>query len=370
MATSRRHTVLGIMSGSSLDGLDLALCQFTLTADQRNPLADWSVVEATTVAYPDGWQDRLRRATELPAPDLFALHAALGDFIGEQSVRFLQRSPDTPPSLVGCHGHTVYHEPSVGYSIQLGEGSHLAARLQLPVVTELRTADIAAGGQGAPLAPLADRHLFPDYSAFLNLGGIANFSLRHTDGSFIAGDVSGCCQILDRLARQAGQDFDREGQIARSGHYRPALARQLDQLAFHHLPYPKSLSNAWVTDTLWPLLRTEELTVADRLHTFTHWLASKIAEDMSVEGDHLGGAAGATQVLVSGGGTRNTYLLEQLQRATTELDFVAGNDTTTDFKEAALIALCALFRQQLIPNGLASATGADRDTINGALYAA
>lgn len=358
------------MSGSSLDGLDLALCDFTLDTDRRSPVTDWSVVAATTETYSTDWQQRLREAPALAVTDFYRLHAELGDFIGQCAAEFLQSQPAASPTLVGCHGHTVYHEPADGYSIQLGEGSHIAARVGLPVVTELRTADIVAGGEGAPLAPLADRHLFPSYSAFVNLGGIANFSLRHTDGSFVAGDVSGCCQILDRLAQEAGEPFDRGGQIARSGRYQSALARQLDQLPFHHLPYPKSLSNAWVIDTLWPLLRTQELTVADRLHTFTHWLAHKIAEDMTVESDQSGGAAGAEQVLVSGGGTRNTYLLEQLQQATTELNFVTGDDATTDYKEAALVALCALFRQQLIPNSLASATGAGHDTINGALYAA
>lgn len=365
-----RHTALGIMSGSSLDGIDLALCTFTLDENRAAPIIDWRIDAAETHPYTAAWQQQLRDSVRLPAADFWRLHSALGDYIGRQAGQFLQRNARPAPQLVGCHGHTAFHEPGSGYSVQLGEGSRIAAHLHLPVVTDLRTADIAAGGQGAPLAPVADRHLFPDYRAFLNLGGIANFSLRAPAGHYLAGDVSGCCQILDRLAQQSGHPYDAGGQLARSGQYLPALAHLLRALPFHQLPYPKSLSNAWVVDTLWPILAAHPAPVNDRLHTFTIWLAGKIAADMEVRYEQAGGDAGAVNVLVSGGGTRNTFLVERLRAAGTLFQFTAGTDTTTDFKEAALIALCAVFRQCGIPNSLASATGAAHDTVNGALYAA
>ena len=359
-----RHTVLGIMSGSSLDGLDLACCTFQLTPSGPPAVLHWSIDAAITIPYPPHWKDRLRQATELSTSQSVQLHAELGTYIGQRAATFLRAHPALRPDLVGCHGHTTFHEPASGYSIQLGDGAHIAAAVRLPVVTELRGADIAAGGQGAPLAPVADRYLFPRYGAFLNLGGIANFSLRRPDGQFIAGDVTGCCQILDRLAGLQGLAYDTDGQLARSGHWLPSLAESLSTLAYHHQSYPKSLSNQWVVQTLWPLLRDSPAPVADRLHTFTRWLADKIAQDVR----QVGGAAGAT--LVSGGGARNLFLLEQLATGPCALTVEVAKGLEGDFKEAALIALCALFRQLELPNSLASATGARYDTVNGALYAA
>ena len=362
--SSTQYTVLGIMSGSSLDGLDLACCTFWL--DRQGPLriTDWSIEAATTVPYPSDWKDRLRQATQLSSQGTWQLHAELGTYIGRQAALFLEDHPRLRPKLVGCHGHTTFHEPGSGYSIQLGDGARIAAALDLPVVTELRSADIAAGGQGAPLAPVADRYLFPNHAAFLNLGGIANFSLRQADGRFIAGDVSGCCQILDRLAGLQGLPYDAGGTLARSGAYLPELAATLTALGYHRQPYPKSLSNQWVVQTLWPLLRDHEAPVADRLFTFTRWLAHTIAQDLQ----QAGGATGA--ILVTGGGARNTFLTDSLSAALQPLGVEVATGLTGDFKEAALIALCALFRQLELPNSLASATGARHDTVNGALHAA
>ena len=358
-----RYTVLGIMSGSSLDGIDLAVCTFSLDPTKEDPVGDWSIEAARTVAYSETWRARLRSAVELSARDLQALDADLGHWIGEQVVAFLRQVSLPAPLLIGCHGHTVFHEPSEGYSLQIGAGAAISAVTGLSVVTDLRSADIAAGGEGAPLAPVADRHLFPHYRAFLNLGGIANFSIRRHEGAFLAGDLSGCCQIMDRLAALKGRAYDEGGDLARSGSFVPDLHRAIRSLPFHGRPCPKSLSNQWVTDTLWPVLRDHPASVEDRLHTFVRFLAETIIAELEVyipDDDTL-------RVLVTGGGAHNTYLLEQLS-SRGDLSFETENEVA-DFKEAALIALCALLRWRGLPNSLASATGADRDTINGALYA-
>ncbi len=358
-----RHTVLGIMSGSSLDGIDCAVCSFTLDPERPDPVLDWQIEAATTQAYSPEWKERLRQAVDLSGRESWRLHSELGDLIGERAAAFLADRPTLHPTLAGCHGHTVYHEPSLGVTVQLGCGARIAHRLGLPTVTDLRSSDLAAGGEGAPLAPVADRHLFPDYGGYLNLGGIANFSTRQSGGTFSAGDISGCCQVLDRLAAQRGLDYDDGGSLARSGAYLPELADHLSALAYHARPYPKSLSNDWVVHTLWPLLHSFPAPVADRLHTFCHWLARATVDVFS------GGDASAMRILVSGGGARNTFLVEQLRQGASDLEFVVERGLTGDYKEAALVALCALFRQQGIPNSLASATGAAHDTLNGALYA-
>ena len=367
------HYVLGLMSGSSLDGVDLAICRFHL-ADDAASVADWGIVAATTEPLPPPWRARLRSAPHLPGAELWRLHADLGHWYGRRARAFLDQHPNLPVQLAGSHGHTVFHDPTAGYTCQIGDGAALAHRLGLPVVTELRGGDVAAGGQGAPLAPLADHWLFGNYAGWLNLGGIANLTVRTPGGSYLAGDVSGCCQILDRLAQRAGRPYDANGALARGGSPAPASAQKIAALPYHQLDYPKSLGNAWVRETLWPLLDQPAVPPADLLHTFTRWLGRKIAADFTTL---LGADAGAGEVpeatqerrvLVTGGGSHNDYLVDQIRTGAPGLTFEVPDPLIADFKEAALIALAALLRSHGRPNALPTATGAPYPTVNGALF--
>ena len=363
------------MSGSSLDGLDFAICRFRLAEGVPFAVAEWEILAAETDPYPPTWKARLRSAPALPGRELWRLHADYGRWTGRRAAAFLAKYPALQPELVGSHGHTVFHDPDRGFTTQIGDGAFIAQMLGLPTVTEFRSGDLAAGGQGAPLAPVADKYLFPQYDAFLNLGGIANLSLKTANGEYLAGDISGCCQILDRLAARAGQAYDSEGQLAAGGSLAPALAPKLDALPFHDLPYPKSLGNAWVRETLWPLIDEPGLPVADCLHSFTLWLVKKIARDLEkVDSDYPARTpeSATKQVLISGGGARTTFLVDQLratqQEETPRFSFQVADPITGDFKEAALIALCALLRANGQTNSLSSATGAKQDSVNGALY--
>lgn len=370
--------MLGMMSGSSLDGLDLAVCRFQLDQSGEVVVPEWEIVAAGTDPFPPTWRARLRSAPHLPGRELWRLHADLGHWAGRRARAFLDQRPGLAVTLAGSHGHTIFHDPAQKFTTQIGDGAALAFRLGLPVVTELRGADVAAGGQGAPLAPLADKYLFPQYDGFLNLGGIANLSLRDGSGGYVAGDISGCCQVLDRLAERTGSAYDAGGNLAAKGSPAPATAQKIAALSYHQLPYPKSLGNAWVREKLWPLLDDKTIPAEDLLHTFTRWLAKKITYDLA----YLGGAAGAIRgteskaaplkILLTGGGSHNTYLVNQLRArqddAQPSFEFIVGDSNTTDFKEAALIALAALFRARGIPNALVSATGAARPTVNGALF--
>ena len=366
------------MSGSSLDGLDLAVCRIVLDPTGDTTVPQWEILAAETDPYPPTWMARLRSAPALPGRELWRLHADLGRWIGQRAKDFLLRHPHLQPTLVGSHGHTVFHDPELQFTTQIGDGAALAEALGLPVVAELRGADVAAGGQGAPLAPLADKYLFPEYGAFLNLGGIANLSIRQGDGNYLAGDISGCCQVLDRLAAREGLRYDAGGSLARQGTLHPATAAKLSDLPFHALPYPKSLDNGWVREQLWPVIEGADLSTADALRTFSMWLADKIAIDMGTNAGYGpgllrdAGKDAKSKVLVTGGGARNTFLVDLLRmtQETAEhgFDFVVPDETTADFKEAALVAFCAVLRQAGIPNALASATGAPRDTVNGAMF--
>lgn len=363
------------MSGSSLDGLDLAICSFLLDTDGPLLIPKWEILAAETDPFPPQWRARLRSAPALPGRELWRLHADFGRWVGQRTANFLERHRELQPSLVGSHGHTIFHDPAKGFTTQIGDGAAIAKLVGVPVVTELRGADVAAGGQGAPLAPLADKYLFPEYPAFLNLGGIANLSVRQPDGSYLAGDISGCCQVLDRLAAREGLAYDAGGALAAKGCLAPALAPKMASLPYHNLPFPKSLDNGWVREHQWPLVNDTTLKTEDCLHSFVKWLAVKITLDLEAAGAAAGAEKGqASKVLVTGGGARNDFLLRQLQAAQDPdnpvLEFVTSSTVTGDFKEAALIALAALLRIQRIPNALASATGAREDTVNGAVFIA
>ncbi|MEM9929480.1 MAG: anhydro-N-acetylmuramic acid kinase [Bacteroidota bacterium] len=379
MAPTQEYIVLGIMSGSSLDGLDLALCRFSFSPDDALLIPSWEILAATTDPYPPTWQARLRSAPHLPGRELWRLHADFGHWIGQRAKRFLAEHPDHVPELVGSHGHTIFHAPEQKFTTQIGDGAAIAAQLAIRTVTELRSSDVAIGGEGAPLAPLADKYLFPEYDGFLNLGGIANLSLKQEDGHYLAGDITGCCQILDRLAQRTGHNYDPAGHLAAQGSPAPAFSPKVAALPYHQLPYPKSLDNGWVREQLWPILDDKSVPAQDLLHTFTRWLAAKIAYDLAFVGEGAGAKQGKgsqdapRRILLTGGGSHNTFLVDQL-RATQDaakptFDFVVATKQMVDFKEAALIALCALLRVKDIPNALPSATGAPRATINGAVYA-
>lgn len=359
------------MSGSSLDGIDLALCRFQYSEPPAYALQAWEIVAGTTLPYPEPWRARLRLAIHLPGKELWRLHAELGKFFGQTVARWHQQQ-DIAADLLGSHGHTLFHDPARGFTTQLGDGAQIAYHAGLPTVSELRTMDIAAGGQGAPIAPLADLHLFPDYQAFVNLGGIANISLKVGQDELIAGDVSGANQILDHFANKLGHKYDHGGALARDGKMLPALLDALESLDYHNAPYPKSLDNGWVRDTLLPLIIEHEGSDVDKMHTFCHFLAAKINTDITAACYQAKLAAHPIKVLVTGGGVHNHFLMDCLKRCPQDaqfpLDYEAASPQITDLKEAALVALCALHRQLGIPNALASATGSKTNTINGALY--
>jgi anhydro-N-acetylmuramic acid kinase len=360
--------VLGLMSGSSLDGLDLAFCRFELrTPATPVSLVDWAVLAADTVSYPAEWIDRLRSAPTLPGRELWRLHTDLGRLYGTWSARFLAEQRPVA-DLISSHGHTVFHFPAAGFTTQLGDGAAIAAQTGIDTVDQLRSADVALGGQGAPLAPLADRYFFPEYPACLNLGGIANLSVRK-DNTYLAFDISGANQILDALAQEQGLAYDAGGALARRGRFRAELSRQLAALPFLAQAYPKSLDNGWVREQQWPIVRDFPAPTEDRLRTFCEHLAEQIAAHLRRVEQREGLPATNFRLLATGGGVHNTFFMECLQRACgSEVAIVVPPAPLADCKEAAFIALAGAFRLLKMPNSFASVTGARADAINGALY--
>ncbi len=362
--------VIGLMSGSSLDGIDVAQCYFDFGPDPNNdrPLS-WSIERAELYPYSPEWVERLRAAPTMSGRDLWQLHADLGRSYGAVCRHFLESGSGVVPSLIASHGHTVYHDPEAGFTIQIGDGVMIAAAAGLPVVDQLRSADMAAGGQGAPLAPLADELLFGQYDACLNLGGIANLSLR-TPRGYVACDIGAAGQLLDHLAQQAGMAYDDGGRLAATGRFRADLSKQVDALPFFRLDYPKSLDNGWVRDRVIPLYDAVDAPPADKLRTACVQLANQLnahLRRMQVRERMI--PERTTQLMVAGGGALNDFLLTCIRESSGGgVEPLVIDRKTALFKEAALIALAGALRLRGLPNARASATGAERDTVNGAVY--
>lgn len=349
--TDRSQRVLGVMSGSSLDGLDLALC----TLGKKSGRWSFKIESAKTVQYPARLRTRLLEVMHGSALDLARLDVELGAFIGRGCKSFIGKRVD----LIASHGHTIFHIAAEGLTTQIGSGAVIAAITGIPTVCDFRTKDMALDGQGAPLVPLGEQLLFPDHKAFVNLGGICNISL-HTTKRVIGYDVCIGNQALNFLAAEAGKPFDKSGAIAASGAINAPLLARLNALPFHAQKPPRSLGREWFNEQVQPLINDRRIPMPDRMRTVVEHVAQQ-----------LGSALKNTRspVLVTGGGAHNSFLMDRI-RANTRADVQVPHRTIVDYKEALVFGLLGLLRMNNEVNTLASVTGAKRDSVGGAIYPA
>ena len=352
--------VLGMMSGTSLDGLDLAAVRLRSGGDQP---WRYELLASETVAYDEAWRGRLDAAFALdgapadqPERELRDLDLAYGRWLGRQVGDFCDRH-GLRPALVASHGHTVHHRPADGVTRQIGDPATLAAASGLPVVADFRSLDVSLGGQGAPLVPVADRLLFGRYGQCLNLGGFANVSFEY-DGERRAYDVTAVNILLNRLAAATGRDYDADGALARSGQADEALLERLDGLPYYGRAAPKSLGREWLEREVWPLFVAADLAPRNALATATEHIAGQLSAALA----H--GPAGS--VLVTGGGAYNGFLIEcTRQRLPATHELVLPEGALIDYKEAIAFALLGALRVRGEVTALASVTGASRDSCGG-----
>jgi len=342
--------VVGLMSGTSLDGLDLCCVHFDFDGSWK-----YHIVKAESVDYPEDLRQRLATAQTMSALDYARLHSDYGLYLGEQVRDFIARNA-LQVDLVASHGQTIFHQPSVRFTGQIGSGAGIAAVTGIDTVCDFRTTDVALGGQGAPLVPIGDAVLFGDYEYCLNLGGFSNIS--YAEGSKrLAYDISPVNYVLNAYAGKLGMAYDRDGETARSGQVCSALLDALNALPFYTQAGPKSLGREWVESEVYPLIERYGLPVEDVLATFVEHVAVQV-------GRHVRRG----RVLVTGGGARNRYLVERMQALAPQVQYVVPDALTIDFKEALIFALLGALYMADRPNCLASVTGAARDNIGGCLY--
>ena len=351
------YRVIGLMSGSSLDGLDIACCEFTQQG------ADWhfKILHGTCAAYDAIWVERLRSAYKADAKTLWQLHADFGHFCGRAVADFVAKYKLDNVLCVASHGHTIFHFPQQHFTTQIGDGASIAAEAKLPVVCDFRSLDVAKNGQGAPLVPIGDQMLLSPYKFLLNLGGIANLTIKYNN-QVVAFDI--CCanQVLNFYALQTGQPYDRDGALAAQGQFNAALFDQLNALDYFAKPYPKSLDNGYSRDVIIPLIEQSGLTVADKLNVFCEHIAYQISRYIKISDVTV-----KDSLLATGGGALNKHLMRRIAHHV-PIAIAPVDDKIIQYKEALVFALMGLLRWRQETNVLASVTGADKDSSAGAIY--
>jgi anhydro-N-acetylmuramic acid kinase len=398
MTNKNSFEILGLMSGTSLDGLDMALCKFQKEGDCWS----YQLIRSGYQDYTPEMRTKLQKAISLQTSDLLALDAEYGAWLGKQASEFL--GSDAPAvDAIASHGHTVHHRPELGFTFQLGSPQYVAHSSGLPTIGDFRSGDIALGGQGAPLVPIGDRLLFGQYEFCLNLGGISNISFE-SQGTRLAFDIGIANMLLNHLVAPKGLRFDFGGALARSGELNTALLKALDGLAYYQKPYPKSTGYEWFCREILPLINAYPDRIENQLRTATQHIVNQVAfqireisrdgsgsalftgqstsgfktrgQDPAVsippDGQDSGPsgakAGGPARILVTGGGALNSFLIALLQEQLyPEFEVVLPPRELIDNKEAIVFGFLGALRLCGLPNVLASVTGARRDSCGGIL---
>lgn len=353
------YRVIGLMSGTSLDGLDIAYCTFTNSENNWN----YRIDQTQCIEYDQKFKQQLKESIELPEQELKKLDLEFGKWIGTQLKKFVE-SNKLEVDLIASHGHTVHHRPDQGITVQIGDGAQIAMQTGIKTICDFRTLDVSLGGQGAPLVPIGDQLLFSEYEFCLNLGGISNISFEDQQGVRKAFDVSIANMLLNYLSQKIGLEYDSQGHLARSGSLDIRLLNRLNELDFYSQDGPKSIGYEWFVQEVKPLFDASPLSIEDQLHTasihIAYQLVKIIKEYHRVE---------RSKLLITGGGAYNDYLIEMIEKGLgTCVEVVLPNKELISYKEALIFGFMGLLKELNQNNCLSSVTGALRDCCAGKVF--
>lgn len=349
----RDFKVIGLMSGSSLDGVDIAYVNFS----HDNKKWFFQIVEAGNVPYSEYWKEQLSQAFNKDKEELKELDKEYGRYLGTITKRYIKKY-EMDPKLIASHGHTIFHRPEEGFTLQIGDGQEIANATGIMTINDFRTEDVEKGGQGAPLVPIGDRHLFAEYPICLNIGGIANVSYE-TDDKRIAYDICMANQLLNYLAGKLGYDYDNNGNFARQGTVNKELLNILNDNPYYIQDAPKSLGREFFENVQHKVIDDSQLSVYNLLATATEHIAIQIANATN----HLE----ATKMLITGGGAKNQYLINRI-KALSKHEIIIPETMIIDYKEALIFAFLAALKMEGKINVLSSVTGASSDSSSGKIW--
>ena len=350
----KNYNVIGVMSGTSLDGIDLAHINFTIEEDKWS----YKILESETISYSTDWLNKLKVAVSFSKEELIKLNEDYTDLLGNIIKSFTYKYQIKNLDAVCSHGHTILHQPQNGFTLQIGNLPKIAAIIQEKVVCDFRVQDVQLGGQGAPLVPIGDRILFSKYDYCLNLGGFSNVSFEE-NLKRIAFDISPVNTVLNFYANKLGFDYDDKGKIARSGKINLDLLNELNALDYYKKSFPKSLGFEFVKETVLLLIEKYSIAIEDKMHTFTEHVALQTSLALPKKEGKL---------LISGGGAYNDFLIERMQFHLPNIKIIIPNNKTLEFKEALIFALLGVLKLRNEINVLSSVTGAKMDHSSGVIY--
>ena len=349
-----KYKVIGVMSGTSLDGVDLAHIDFT----NQNNKWEFEIFQSETIPYTIDWLNKLKIAVSFNNTALEKLNQGYTQYLGSIILNFIKKHDIKNLDAVCSHGHTILHQPHNGITLQIGNLPELAVLINHTVICDFRVQDVLLGGQGAPLVPIGDQILFPQYDYCMNLGGFSNVSFEQ-NGSRIAFDISPVNTILNFYANQLDLDYDDKGAIASTGTCTTALLDELNGVTFYQRKHPKSLGFEFVKETILPIMNSYSLPIEDFLNTFTEHVAMQIAKALPNKNASL---------FITGGGAYNNFLVERIQFHLPEIKITIPAAEILEFKEALIFALLGVLKLRQEINVLSSVTGCLKDHSSGAIY--
>lgn len=342
---------IGLMSGTSLDGLDICYVRF----DSNN---SFEILQAETIDYSLELKNQLKNAYSISSMELCELDIQFGYYLGEQVKSFVQKYKINQLDFVASHGQTIFHQPYKKFTLQIGNGAAVASRCNQKIICDFRTQDVVLGGQGAPLVPIGDEFLFNQFDACLNLGGFSNISMNR-NGKRIAFDVCPVNIVLNFYANQLGFDFDKDGELAAKGKFDQDLIDELNQLSFYKENIPKSLGFEWVENQFLTIVEKYNISTEDKLNSCLKHMVEQLTNCFK--------NYDINNVLITGGGAKNKLLINLLLK-NTSTEILIPEANLIDFKEALIFAFLGYRRNNNQINCLSSVTGASKDHSSGIIY--
>ena len=344
---------IGVMSGTSLDGLDISLTEYSFNGTEWS----YNLLKAETISYNQNLKSLLSESMGMSGQELMEFDAEYGKWIGEQILKFT-KDTNCSIDLIGSHGHTVFHNPQKGVSVQIGNGSQIAAVTGIQCVSNFRSGDVARGGQGAPLVPIGDELLFAEYDLCLNIGGIANISLME-NGERVAFDICPANMVLNHFSQTQQLPFDENGILGKQGKINENLLEELNGIEFYNLNGPKSLGREWFESTFLPTFERYNISTFDIIRTCYEHIAIQVSKVFNRKNN--------VRILATGGGSKNEFLIECIKQKTGN-QIVIPENKIIDYKEAIIFGFLAVLYILDIPSCLSSVTGAKFDSVGGCLY--
>jgi len=344
--------LIGVMSGTSLDGIDLAYVHFV-----KNEKWRFKIITAQTIAYSSVWVKKLNKAVSFKKKDLEDLNISYTYLLSETINNFISDNNLVKIDAVCSHGHTILHQPQNKLTYQIGNLPILSKLINQNVVCDFRVQDVELGGQGAPLVPIGDLLLFSEYDYCVNLGGFSNVSKTH-NSQRIAYDICPVNIVLNHYVQKIGLSYDDNGSLASKGKVNNFLLKELNKLVYYNQQPPKSLGLEWVNENIFPLIDGFNLSIEDILRTFVEHIAFQISKSLSIKN---------SKALFTGGGVYNSFLMERIE-SLSSIEIIKPDINLIEYKESLIFAFLGLLRMRNEVNVLASVTGAKINHSSGEIF--